>query len=360
MPVTRPRPQTNPYASRQRRGPALPGPARDPLDGPADVFAYVHKYPPVHNAGAEWMLHTMLRHLVAAGHRCRVVADVDRSYRVDGVRVDPDEYAEAGFQWCDVAVTHLDRTAWAVRFARRHKRPLIHLVHNDSQLAYHGVGPADASLVVWNSRWMAAAHADFPARSTLIVRPPVTGADYRTGRSAATTTTLVNMTREKGAAILFHLARSMPDDGFLGIRGAYGRQMDPPRGLANLAVEEQTPRIRDVYARTKILIVPSGYESWGRVAVEASASGIPVVASPTPGLVEALGTAGIFVELDDLAGWVDAVRELTVDVGFYRERSLLARARSAELDIVAADDLDVWTGAVLRCAAAGRRFPAGS
>ncbi|MFI1769152.1 glycosyltransferase family 4 protein [Streptomyces sp. NPDC020800] len=58
-----------------------------------------------------------------------------------------------------------------------------------------------------------------------------------------------------------------------------------------------------VYSRSRVMLMPSLYESWGRVAVEAFASGIPVIAHPTPGLVESLGEAGIFAYRDDLNAW---------------------------------------------------------
>ncbi|WP_262928542.1 glycosyltransferase family 4 protein [Streptomyces sp. CBMA152] len=47
-----------------------------------------------------------------------------------------------------------------------------------------------------------------------------------------------------------------------------------------------------VYSRSRVILMPSLYESWGRVAVEAFASGIPVIAHTTPGLVESMGEAG--------------------------------------------------------------------
>jgi glycosyltransferase involved in cell wall biosynthesis len=56
-----------------------------------------------------------------------------------------------------------------------------------------------------------------------------------------------------------------------------------------------------------VLMVPSVHESYGMAAVEALASGIPVIAHPTPGLREALGDAGTFVDRADVRVWVAAV-----------------------------------------------------
>jgi len=58
------------------------------------------------------------------------------------------------------------------------------------------------------------------------------------------------------------------------------------------------------------LLMPSLYESYGRTAVEALVSGIPVIASPTPGLKESLGDAGIFCDAEKPEQWVEAIKSL--------------------------------------------------
>lgn len=72
-------------------------------------------------------------------------------------------------------------------------------------------------------------------------------------------------------------------------------------------------------------------------AVEAIASGIPVIAHPTDGLVESLGPAGIFVDRADGQAWLDEIERLH-DPAEWAEASRLSLARSAELDPQA--DLD--------------------
>ncbi len=103
-------------------------------------------------------------------------------------------------------------------------------------------------------------------------------------------------------------------------------------------------RMRDeVYARTRILLVPSEYESWGRVGVEAFAAGIPVIAHPTPGLTESLGTAGIFANRRDIDAWEQAINGL-LKPRAYTAASKKAKARAAELDPTA--DLERWVAAM--------------
>jgi glycosyltransferase involved in cell wall biosynthesis len=60
-------------------------------------------------------------------------------------------------------------------------------------------------------------------------------------------------------------------------------------------------------------------------------SGIPVISSGTPGLRENCGDAGIYVERDDIDGWVKAIKNLDKE---YKKASEKSKARSRELDPV--------------------------
>jgi glycosyltransferase involved in cell wall biosynthesis len=313
------------------------------------IVAVVHKYPPVHNAGAEWMLHAILRRLVARGDRATVVCGVQPAgvWSLDGVNViAPANPARIPglVRRADVVLTHLDLTHRAIDAASRHARPLVHLVHNDEQLRFHKVRSRDAALVVYNSRWLAD-RVRFPTRS-LVVHPPVHVADYATtpGRSV----TLVNVTAAKGAQTWYAAARALPSVPFLGVQGAYGLQIarnDSP----NVRMIRNTASIReDVYAETRVLLMPSLYESWGRVGIEAACSGIPTIAHPTPGLLESLGDAGTFVDRDDPAAYVEALRPLLGDDDLYREAGARARARAVELEARSEEQLDELEAALLQ------------
>lgn len=310
------------------------------------VVAAVHKAAPFHGAGAEYMLHEILVDWVKRGHECFVLfPDAPGPYRYDGITFGrtPNRNLDDVFRGADLVVTHLDLTGPVVRAAAIATRPLVHLVHNDRQLQFHNVAPGPDVLVVPNSEWIAKEIS--PKYHAVICRPPV-GLDrytvtpaMRLGRSL-NRITLVNVTSAKGSSVLFYLAQSEPNRHFLGVAGAYGIPARPPRRYANLELIGQTPEMaRDVYARTRVLLMPSSYESWGRVAIEAGVSGIPVIASPTPGLLEALGDAGIFANPSDLNAWRDALKALD-DPEHYAERSAAMQHRARELAGIAVTDLD--------------------
>lgn len=268
--------------------------------------ALVHMYPPLHNAGAEHMLHGILSECVRRGHEARVVLSQGRGYRPigftpyehDGVCVSGDV---SDLNDCDAVITHLDRTDEAEAWCQAHRKPCVQVFHN-------GQRPRMAKrcdLAVFNSRWLEEAHGQrFPQR--LVVHPPIWADQYRV--KSGERVTLINLQKRKGAELFYGLAAAMPDIEFLGVFGAYGVQESPPM-LSNLVLLPQQRDIRVAYAQTRVLLMPSEYESYGRCAVEAAVSGIPSIANPTPGLKEALGSNGVFPASLSVDLWSAALRE---------------------------------------------------
>lgn len=324
---------------------------------PMRIVARLHGYPPRHNAGAEWMVHSQLRALVERGHDVSVwlsrYTDDKADYDLDGVQVVPLQSrldAASAIRRADVVVSHLENVPSAGALARGYGKPLAVVCHNTHLQSFREMA-AGCELAVFNSQWMKREAELFfaeypkgvrPARD-VIVRPPVFADEYRT--KPGKKVTLVNLNLEKGGALFEKLARRMPDVEFLAVVGAYGEQIVPD--LPNVEVIDHMcgHEMRDaVYGRTKILLMPSSYESWGRAGVEAMASGIPVIAHPTPGLCESLGEAGVFIDLHDVDGYEMAIRKLLSNRPEYGLVSKRARARSAELD--PAGDLATWCDAV--------------
>jgi hypothetical protein len=313
--------------------------------------------PPEHNAGAEHMLVSMLRPLVERGHHVQVwlsrYGKAVEPYEYRGIQVVP-LAARLDFptavRKADVLVSHLECVPHASALARGYGIPLVVVCHNTHRPTFRDVASGGTALAVYNSRWMQREaelfFAEYPKsvrpEAELIVRPPVFADEYATkpGKSI----TLVNCNPDKGGRVLEALARRMPEQQFLAVRGAYGEQILPD--LPNVEVVEHvdgSDMREKVYGRTRVLLMPSSYESWGRAGVEALASGIPVVAHPTPGLCESLGEAGVFVDRNDLDGY-EAVQRKLMQPAEYRLASKRARARSAELDPAA--DLAAWCDAV--------------
>ena len=317
-----------------------------------DVLFMAHAWAPQHCAGAEMMAHTLARALVERGHRVDVLLSyplpwLREPYDYQGVRVYPAIEPKADpFEWftgprrrADVVVSHLENVPRAVTLGKMYGVPAVHLLHND-----HGPTRAwcssDVSLVVSNTDWIAQ-QVDHP--NLIVVRPPVLPADYATTPGDAVT--LINCNPDKGAGVFYALAERFPDQRFLAVEGSYGEQIIRT-DLPNVEWIGHVPghQMRErVYARTKVLLMPSVYESFGRTAAEAAVSGIPVIAHPTPGLCEALADAGTYAHRDDLDAWQAALQTLLTPEG-WQTASDKASKRAGELD--PADDLDRWCTAV--------------
>lgn len=320
------------------------------------ITAYFHLFPPEHNAGSETTVHAALRAMVKRGHTVNVICDRSKTapYEVDGIQVvrpprrGVQSWLESFVQGSDLLVTHLDLTSQAMTLAIAVKIPLVHFVHNDAQLMYWRVDarvPYKNALTVYNSHWLAVKPSQWAGQDMpdewraphIIVHPVVEPDRYRC--ETGTKITLVNPTPTKGANVLKALARQMPDREFLAVEGGYGDQIitapgtDPKyAATGNIEWMAHTPDIREVFRKTKILLMPSDYESYGRVGIEAACAGIPTIAHPTEGPKEAFGDAGIFIDRNDIAAWYVEIDRLLTDDVYYRQRSNAVLALAESLD----------------------------
>jgi len=294
------------------------------------------------------MLHHILKHLQSKGHNVRVLLHQANHYKItnnyvfDGVDVFPPNpnVVDNLMRWNDAIITHLDYTRWTISAAKLYKKPVFHLIHNSHP--YPEIIDAERNQhIVYNSLWLKnQLQYKWP---NFILTPPV---DYRIydlqidpGKNEYIT--LINTNENKGGKIFEKIAQAMPNKRFLGVLGSYDPQMDAR--LPNLKLAPNSPDILQHYRQTRILLMPSEYESWGRTATEAMCSGIPVISSEAQGLKENCGSAGIYIkDRNDIKSWVNAINKLD-DKKAYEEASRKAKARSREHDPrKALDEFETW------------------
>lgn len=316
----------------------------------------IHLYPPMHNCGSEMVAHQINKYLISKGHECRVILHryLGHEYNYEGVQVLQATGLVDAYRWADVICTHLDYTQFTILMANEAKRPLIHFVHND--ITYSSIANRTKSnYVVYNSEWTKR-KINYNLPST-VLHPPCDINYYNVNEHPENNEyiTLISLNERKGGYMFYQIAKAMPEKKFMGVVGSYdntgpmkleqSKIVEMLATLSNVTIIPNSPDIISVYKRTRLLLMPSDYESWGRTATEAMCNGIPVICTPTDGLEENCAYAGIYVgskrkvtvpgeaavNLGMVQEWVDAIRRLE-DAKEYRKYSLLCRQRAGELD----------------------------
>lgn len=282
------------------------------------ILAHLPTYVPHAFGGSESSIQATLAFLHRRGHEVRILLDESPadSYEVDGIEVVTHPVRRQMrdmYRWACVVLTQGRSALRSLMLAATLHRPIALFVRNigDWQRL-----PSRPDLVVFNAEWQM--HALDYSNRGLVVHSPIEPAKYLT--TPGDRITLINLNQRKGGHLFTALVRQMPDVQFLAVVGVWGDQILPADLPPNLEILKPQADVRDVYGRTRVLLIPSKWESFGRVAVEAGLSGIPVVASPNPGTLEALGDAAIYAHWSDVDDWVRAIK-LLEDPAFYSTKS---------------------------------------
>ncbi len=238
--------------------------------------------------------------------------------------------------------------------ARASGTPVVFHLHNFGYNDRRGF--ADVSTVLFPSEYSRRFHRariglDGPVISDPIPLDRVIAAD-----PDPRYVTFINPQPEKGltvfARIAMELGRRRPDIPLLVVEGrgtsdSLDRLPVDLSGLTNLNRMANTPDPRDFYRLSRVVLMPSLWrESLGRVAVEAMANGIPVLASDRGALPETLGEAGFAFTIPErytptnlaiptpreVAPWVATIERLWDDPSFEAKHRALAKAEARRWD----------------------------
>jgi glycosyltransferase involved in cell wall biosynthesis len=119
--------------------------------------------------------------------------------------------------------------------------------------------------------------------------------------------------RQKGIDILFDALRELGDDAFAIIAGDSLRvSLGALPKNARYAGWLTPAQLEAYYRSAEVVVMPSRWEGFGLVAVEAMRAGLPVIASSVGGLTEIIedGKTGVLVKPNDVAALVAALRGL--------------------------------------------------
>jgi glycosyltransferase involved in cell wall biosynthesis len=189
-----------------------------------------------------------------------------------------------------------------------------------------------------------------------VIYPPIRLADSLALGRTPQFVTFVNPIPVKGLPVALAVARLLPHRRFLFAEAwntsrSHRRYLDAELAqLPNVTFRKRSVGLKDAYRATAVLLMPSQWpEAFGRVVVEASANGIPVVASRVGGIPEAAGESGVLLDAGaSVEKWAEAVEQFLSDPICYAQASAraLANARRPEFDetVVAEQYLELLAG----------------
>lgn len=327
------------------------------------LFATHRFYPPDQNGGAQISMHILLKQLLARGHACEVVAMAKDGWR----------HSTSRALW---TISGKTTPGWADRFngyptyrtATWHIVPMlknrIHAFQPDILLfdkletlqAFQQDSSAriptilsvvdvtfeqldvtprldETVQIISNSHFTKERIRRAFGIEAPVIYPLIDFPRYKTDRPDAPYITMINPVPMKGVGIVLQVARLLPERKFLIVEGWKGEALNKEavlkelESLPNVDFFPWTSDMRAVFAQTRILLAPSQCEeAFGRVALEAQASGIPVVASNIGGLPEAVGEGGILVNKNAPADeWVSNIETILTQPGLYETLSRKAK-----------------------------------
>lgn len=324
-----------------------------------NILFNIHLYPTFHNCGSEYYAHHIGKYLLSKGHNVRVILNqakmhnIRTPYTFEGIEVYEPNGSPDQYMWAHVILTHLDFTHKTIEICNIINRACVNVIHNSH--VYQCIENANRNnYCIYNSDWIRKKlNYKWPS---MVFHPPV---DYRHYDICSDPRdnefiTMINLDENKGGFLLKRLAEALPKKKFLAVKGSYSEPYyfgQADNFPANVKVIPNSPNILPVYAQTRILLMPSRYESWGMTATEAMCNGIPVICTPTEGLKENCGEAGIYIperlplEKDnagmitkddrdtyDISYLVKQINKLDNDKKYYKVISDLCRKRSRDLD----------------------------
>ena len=176
--------------------------------------------------------------------------------------------------------------------------------------------------IVANSDYVAKRYEEFYGIDTETVYPFVDTTQYETEREDAESILHVNPLEEKGILRTLEIAEKMPEKKFtvLGTpkKKRIAAKIHEAENVENI---EYVENMKEIYSRTKIALMPSKWEEpFGRIPVEAGASGIPTIATRKGGLPESVGIEELTVE-DSTQAFIDKIEEVEASYEEYSEKA---------------------------------------
>ncbi len=150
---------------------------------------------------------------------------------------------------------------------------------------------------------------------------------------------VANLLPYKGQEVLLRAAPLLPADVRIVLAGRGPLERRLRELAAGLGVQERVrfpgyvEDVAAIYRAARVCVVPSSWEGFGMAAVEAMASGVPVVASRIPGLAEVVGEAGLLFEAGNPVDLAEKLNALLGSGALWAEKRKRGIERAGEFSI---------------------------
>jgi glycosyltransferase involved in cell wall biosynthesis len=314
------------------------------------VVAVTHGYPPFWNMGGEVALHRAMS--VIKGDRA-VLTKTEDDYTFEGVRVTKINTENVLDVYSDPVPIAMQLKSLDARVVIGQNElslacviaakilGIVSIVNVHTPPKYgRGIREAviQADYAVYNTRTSA---EQWGEPNAVVLHPQIPPLPKEIKNNGDAYTCLSSL-RNKGVEVMLALAEMYPDKRFIIVRSP----AEPTHGLPDL--EEKASRLpnvslcprvdpKDVHIyleQTRILLVPSRYETYGMSAIEAAGYGIPSIHVDTPHVREGIGDAAILISPLNVQEAARAINAIESDYEAYskkvRERAEWLQARQEE------------------------------
>ena len=305
------------------------------------VAALTHGYPPFWNMGGEVSLH---RTMCAVNDRKVVFTATEQEYSFEGVEVKkinisdvldiqshPGPIAKQLLEVnAKVVIGQNELSLPAVKAASICGAVSIVNVHTPPKFGGNiREAVVNSDYAIYNTQTAATQWGEPDA---MVIHPPINKIPSNASANGDAYTLLSSL-RNKGVQVVLDLAKLYPDKRFIIVRSP----AEPTHGLTDLEERaallpnvELHPRVppEEVYKyfeQTRILLVPSMYETYGMSAIEAAGYGIPSVHVDTPHVREGIGEAAVLIKPLNLKEASEGIKLIESNYQYYSDN---ARARA--------------------------------
>ena len=294
--------------------------------------------------GGETSTHRTLRAVPGAV----VFTGTSEEYELDGVAVSPATGTSVGcivndarYAEASVLYGHSVLSENTIRAAKHLHLPSVLAVHCPRKFgAELRRAHRDATLRLYNTE---VARKDWHDPKGMVLHPPI-GEPFEMPEGPRNARTLTSSLVNKGVERVLELAKIRWDQRFIIVESpAHSTHGDPKfwDQVEKLDNVEIWPRLHPdemgrLWAETRVLLVPSRYETYGMSALEAAWYGIPSVHVDTPHVREGIGTAAKLLTTTKTAELDHALTEVELGYDRWSERAYervcsLAQRESDEL-----------------------------